>query len=164
MKAFKIYFFIIIFSILSVLNLSAQRDGLEGHSVPAKRVMIYSEIANPEDNVDLAFENPDVEDIEQLMEKMEFNMKLSIQLFATGNISKIHVKVGTEPTAGDVAKYTFEFDPDEKELEQPFTYDRSGKTIVLGVGQVTGLKDLFAEVILENEKGVQSVAKYSNDF
>ena len=106
-------------------------------------------------------ENPEAEIDEDKLAEQVFDLNVLLHLFSTGNISKIHAKIGTSLGAADHAQYSFNFD-EQKGLPAPFTFARDGKTVVLGMGQVKGLSQYYVEIVMEGLDGKKSEPRYIN--
>ncbi|MEL6638111.1 MAG: hypothetical protein AAFW73_11340 [Bacteroidota bacterium] len=128
--------------------------------LPIKKVVLLYELpmmdetALPDDP-----ENPEVVLDEALVAQPIYDINLLLQLFSTAELAKIHVSIGTAPGTDDFANHSFVFDQ-QLDLPAPFSYQRDGKTIVLGVGQTTGLTELYAAIQLEDRNGRRSEVRY----
>ena len=128
--------------------------------LPVKKALLLYELPV----VDDAALPDDPEDPEAILDERQiadqaYEVNLLLHLFSTAELGVIHVKVGTSPGAADFAQYSFAFDQ-QSDLPSPFSYQRDGKTIVLGMGQTKGLPTLFAEVQLEDRTGRRSEVRY----
>ncbi len=129
--------------------------------VPPQQVLVLYEAESLEE-IDPFADGAGPEALEKLeaqLDQQVHNVKVLVRLYSTDNVKKIHVKLGTSLGGVDFAAYSFAFDQSES-LPEPFKYARSGKTVVLTLGQVKGLTRYQAEVILEGPDGTRSEPAY----
>lgn len=136
--------------IISNTSLFAQQTTL-----PAKGVVVYMEL--PENalvpSIEEMMNNPDV------LSNQAYKAKVIVHLFDEVDIAKIHVKLGTTPSSEDLAQHSFVFD--EVNLDTPpFTYQRDGLSVVLGLGEFSSLEAYHIEVVIEDIHGGFSEPKY----
>ncbi len=129
--------------------------------VPPQQVLVLYEAESLEE-IDPFSDGAGPEALEKLeaqLAQQVHDVKVLVRLYSTDNIKKIHVKIGTRLGGMDFAAYSFAFDQSES-LPEPFKYARSGKTVVLTLGQIKGLTRYQAEVILEGPDGIRSEPAY----
>ena len=143
-------------------NADPQWERKDHNILPAKQVVLLHEVTNlkEEDMIDDP-DHPEMEPDQHKLASQVYQLNVLLHLFSTGDIAKIHVKIGTRPGAADHAAYSFTFD-EELGLPAPFSYARDGKTVLLGMGEVMGINNFHVEVILESTKGKLSAPSYYN--
>lgn len=142
-------FILLTFTVHSI-SLLAQQPTL-----PAKNVVVYMEL--PENalvpSIEDMMNNPDV------LNNQTYKSKVIVHLFDEVDIAKIHIKLGTTPSSADLAEHSFNFDESIPNTP-PFTYQRDGLTVALGLGEFSNLETYHVEVVMEDIHGGFSEPKY----
>ena len=81
---------------------------------------------------------------------------MKVSLYDSTNIRAIEVSLGSTSGSSDIFSYSFQFDVSS--VGNGMAYSRNGLFLNLGLGQLTGLQDYFAQVRVERLDGSFSPA------
>jgi hypothetical protein len=137
----KIIISIQVLLVLSGINSFAQTTS------PAKSLLVIMKV-NPGDTTmspgDTAFKSNTV-----------LNAKAIVLLNDTNNVYKIHLKIGTTDSTGDLLTKTFIYGQ-QGIFSDGTSYSRVGKALYFGLGNFTGINRYFGDVKLENITNITS--------
>lgn len=93
----------------------------------------------------------------------QLSAKAFVSLHDTTGIQKIHFKMGSSDGGSNYRNKTFVFDQSGV-LADGTSYSRHKKTVVLGLGNLTGVNLYYAEVWLEDANGNISTKVKANNL